>query len=122
MNFVPRIHEARQLASFRPLNTQGVSSMIDISDGLSRDLTHLTANAELDSSLIPIHEDAVKLSATDGIPPLEHALNDGEDHELLFTSALRPPLGARIGKVTESGGIRLDGKPLVVKGWEHSLK
>jgi hypothetical protein len=27
----------------------------------------------------------------------------------------------RIGKVTQSGGILLDGKPLPVKGWEHSL-
>ena len=121
MTFAPRIHEARQLASFRPLNTQGVSSMIDISDGLSRDLRHLTANAEIDSKLIPIHGDAEELSRKDGVSSIEHALHDGEDHELLFTSALRPPLGIRVGTVTDSGGILLDGKPLPAKGWEHPL-
>jgi thiamine-monophosphate kinase len=121
MSFTPRIHEARQLASFRPMNTQGVTAMIDISDGLSRDLRHLVANAEIDSVLVPIHPDAVELAKRDGMSPLEHALHDGEDYELLFTAGLRPPLGVRIGKVTQSGGILVDGKPLPVKGWEHSL-
>ncbi len=121
MDFPPRIHEARQLASFRPMNTQGVSSMIDISDGLSRDLRHLTANAELDSNAIPIHADAVELAKRDGETALEHALHDGEDHELLFTAALRPPLGMRIGTVTQGGGILLDGKALPAKGFEHSI-
>jgi thiamine-monophosphate kinase len=121
MTFSPRIHEARQLASFKPMNTQGVSSMIDISDGLSHDLRHLTANAELDSSAIPIHPDAVELANKDGVSALEHALYDGEDHELLFTSTLRPPLGTRIGTVMESGGIVLNGKEIPAKGWEHSI-
>ena len=84
MTFEPRVFLAREIAK-----KNRAHAMIDISDGLSRDLAQICemsgVGALIDASLIPIHADAVKLSQQDGRPPLEHALHDGEDHELLFT-------------------------------------
>jgi thiamine-monophosphate kinase len=128
LTFTPRIREARALAS-----VGCVSSMIDLSDGLSRDLGHICRQSGVGAVVIaeqvPIHDDVRRLSA-DRMSALEHALHDGEDHELLFTAGQRPPLPAgidchHIGFVTEAPGIFLQsgGKqsPLVPRGWEHLL-
>ena len=62
--------------------------MLDISDGLSRDLKRLCdcsgVGAVIDADRVPIHADARKMN--DARTPLEHALHDGEDHELLFAA------------------------------------
>src|SRR5580700_2558865 len=83
LTFEPRVKLGREIA---PVAT----TMIDISDGLSRDLTHICkgsgVGAIIESSLVPIHADAVELCGRDRVPALDHALNDGEDYELLFTS------------------------------------
>jgi thiamine-monophosphate kinase len=139
MNFAPRIVEARTLA-----RTGMITSMIDISDGLSRDLGHLCeesrVGAVIDAARVPIHQDAHD-SRGDGRTPLERALHDGEDHELLFTcSTHAEPLLERIlaeqtgdvldlieiGQITaEPGMFLLDARgeksPLVVQGWEHTF-
>lgn len=138
MNFVPRVREAHALG-----RAGGVTAMIDISDGLSRDLAHICAEssvgAVIRSSQIPIHDDAMNMK--DDYTPLEHALHDGEDYEILFTwtgeaidypKSLRfPELGGtrceltRIGMITGVPGVFLenDGQitPLRPKGWEHSF-
>jgi thiamine-monophosphate kinase len=129
MTFAPRVVLARQLA-----RDYRLTAMIDVSDGLSRDLGHLCweshVGAVVDAALLPIHDDARVLSARDGRPPLEHALHDGEDHELLFTSPDPIPadLATRIGRTTADhpGEILLrtaDGVATALKpqGWEHSL-
>jgi thiamine-monophosphate kinase len=126
MNFEPRVHLARQLAQSARL-----SSMIDLSDGLSRDLRNICrcsgVGAILDADAIPIHPDAV-ITAKDGRTPLEHALHDGEDYELLLTCPLPViPLPGlyKIGVITADTGIFLrDGtaqKPLEPLAWEHPL-
>ena len=65
--------------------------MIDLSDGLSRDLRHICreshVGAAVHSSEIPIHPDADMLSRQTCRYPIEHALHDGEDYELLFTTS-----------------------------------
>jgi thiamine-monophosphate kinase len=57
LKFVPRIHEARMLAS-----RHEVHSMIDISDGLASDLAHICrasgVGAEVVANDVPIHPDA----------------------------------------------------------------
>ena len=60
--------------------------------------------------------------------PLEHALSDGEDYELLFvTRALlsTSASGILIGRTTVEPGARLrtaSGEiPLTPQGWEHGL-
>jgi thiamine-monophosphate kinase len=132
MDFTPRVFEAQQL-----VRTGAVTAMIDLSDGLSRDLRHICRSsgvgAVIDASAIPVHDDAIAMRR-DGRSPLEHALHDGEDYELLFTCAggevdFRVPTGSSpprlIGRITPGPDITLlsDGRqsPLEPKGWEHTF-
>ena len=91
LTFTPRIDLGHTLAaSCRP------SAMMDLSDGLTRDLPrllgHAGVGATLDAAAIPVHDDARRLAAKSGRDPLWHALNDGEDYELLFAAdAMRSP-------------------------------
>lgn len=81
LDFTPRVFEALRLASI-----VHVHAMIDISDGLARDLHHLCDESQCGAVLyeerIPISPAVYTLQ--DGKSPLEHALGDGEDFELLF--------------------------------------
>jgi thiamine-monophosphate kinase len=124
MSFVPRVNEARMLAK-----AVGISAMIDISDALSRDLARIcqqsNVGAVIDAAEVPIHADAIELAYKSGKAPLEHALHDGEDHELLFTCPTRPPVGTLIGRITADRSVLIekDGKTelLSAKGWDYSL-
>jgi thiamine-monophosphate kinase len=124
MTFEPRVRLGRDLAS------RGVASaMIDLSDGLSRDLGHICnlsgVGAVVDAMAVPIHADVMRLPAG-GHTPLEHAMNDGEDYELLFTSATSLGTEAmRIGRIVAERGVWLERdarrEPLEPAGWEHGL-
>ena len=129
LSFTPRVNEAIAIAKTCPIN-----AMIDISDGLSSDLnricTQSKAGALIESAKIPISEDAKNTA-----DPLNSALNDGEDFELLFTLSAqdyekvmdtRPISTAitKIGQVTDTGKMQLimpDGKEedLLPKGYDH---
>ncbi len=114
----PRVREAIALHGAVDLH-----AMIDLSDGLSSDLSHILEEsgglgATLDASRIPIHADAERMAERTGKPPLAHALDDGEDFELCFAvdteSARRleanPPEGVvvyRIGVLESRPGLRL---------------
>lgn len=126
MTFTPRVTEARALAA-----TGAITAMIDLSDGLSRDLAHICRESNVGAVLydhqIPVHDDAIEMRR-DGHSPLEHALHDGEDYELLYTTreVIADALpGICIGSTTAEPGIRLRTKagdiPLEPKGWEHTL-
>jgi thiamine-monophosphate kinase len=149
MTFEPKVEVGRTLALIK-----SVSAMIDLSDGLSRDLAHICresgVGALVDAWEIPVHEDAVEMRR-DGHSPLEHALHDGEDYELLFTAPHQPFAGTfnlhlggedyellfttpgsagagvfRIGLVTSMKEIVLaqrDGsmEPLEPKSWQHTF-
>lgn len=75
LRFMPRIKEARFLVTHFKL-----SSMIDISDGLLQDLSHILKDSGVGAVLyeksIPVHRDARSF---------KEALSMGEDFELLFT-------------------------------------
>jgi thiamine-monophosphate kinase len=89
--------------------------------------------AEVVEEQVPVHDDATEMRKG-ARTPLEHALHDGEDYELLFT--LEPAAWARvvanrlnvsvIGRITATPGVwlrRRDGtrEALEAKGWEHTL-
>ena len=134
VRFMPRVKEARAIA-------RGYSphAMMDISDGLSSDLAHIavesSVGAVVEEALIPISRDARKMSKKDGRSPAEHALDDGEDFELLITMSekdatrllKRAPFDTkltRIGRIVKGGELRVraaDGKERALQpgGYEH---
>jgi len=138
LDFEPRLAEARWLAEHFAIH-----AMIDVSDGLAGDLRHLVnagaIAAELLASSVPISRAAREAAraGNSAKPPLQAALSDGEDFELLFTVASRdavPLLDAWkkdfpkvkltcIGKIKQGKGISIrtkDGlQPLAAHGYEH---
>lgn len=138
LDFEPRVREALLLAERYTLHAG-----IDTSDGLSLDLWRLAqesgCGAVLDLKAVPVAADAHRLAAqrADGSTPLEHALADGEDFELLL--AVPPesaqqmladqPLGVpltAIGRFVAEPGLwarQPDGgqSPLTPRGWEHAF-
>ncbi len=103
------------------------TSLIDISDGLSSDLTHILESsgvgARLTAETIPIDPAIFDFTQFAG-RELELALNGGEDFEMLFTAkaektAVALDLGFhQIGEITNNAG-RLE---LVGEGQVRSLK
>jgi thiamine-monophosphate kinase len=101
LRFEPRIAEGRFLAE------NGVSAMIDISDGLSGDLTRICeesgarfkVGADIATEAVPVSKSARRLAKLEGKGAdraLHHALHDGEDFELMFI--VRPNRWKRIVK------------------------
>ena len=88
------------------------TAMIDISDGLSSDLTHLCeeshAGALIHSSSLPIDTDVSTLCGRRALDPLMLALHGGEDFELLFT--VRPEDTARLPKRVDGVTVSLIGE------------
>src|SRR5262249_28267856 len=84
LDFTPRVREALALHAAAPLH-----ALIDVSDGLAADVGHICAEsrcgAVLRAESIPVS--AAARSLDDGRSPLEHALADGEDFELVCAVA-----------------------------------
>ena len=112
LKFEPRVKEALKIAKMVTLH-----SMIDLSDGLSSDLNRICrqsgVGAVIDAKLIPISKDARRSRS-----PLNSALNDGEDFELLFTLSEKncgkllskwdePLVITCIGRITVSRKLRI---------------
>lgn len=134
INPIPRVETAQRIA-----DSGMATAMMDISDGLAKDLHRLCSasgvGAQIEFSTLPTDD---KLN-----PALEQfdrnvrdaVLHGGEDYELLFTAkpftnfdALSADLGlqfTQIGVITDArGGVRLveaDGEIglLSVGGWDH---
>jgi thiamine-monophosphate kinase len=128
----PRV-EWGALLSERGLAT----SLIDLSDGLSSDLSHVCresgVGARLEAASLPL-DPLLTQTKVDADEALRLALDGGEDFELLFTASPRQAARlprevdgvpvTRVGEVTaERGKIRLvrEGRatPLKPGGFEH---
>ncbi len=133
LDFTPRVREALRLASLVTLH-----AMIDLSDGLAADLAKLCAESRCGAVLwaesIPLSEAARCLG--DARSPLDHALGDGEDFELLF--AVRAEVGRKLLREQPIPGLNLvaigecvqqglwleqkgQRQPLDPVGWTHAL-
>lgn len=124
LRFIPRIKEARFL-----VKNYKVNAMIDISDGLCQDLSHILKESKVGAV---IFETALPLSKE--ARNLKDALYSGEDFELLFTMPLNSakkllkknrthfkPIGVIVEK---KFGLRLVGKgaretKIESKGYRH---
>ncbi len=135
---IPRVLEAKAL-----MQTGGVTSAIDISDGLSSELNHLSKASglhfEIEENKIPFANGLEEASLKNGVSAMEIALHGGEDYELLVTvspSQIEKAIGAvrsmgtkltAIG-IVKSGTARVslkksDGSYVQIqpKGWKHLL-
>ena len=125
-----------RLAAGARLVALGAHALMDLSDGLARDLPRLLeaggVGAVVDLDALPLAPDLAGLSRDRA---LAAAVGEGEDYELLAALSPRaasralddPVLAAtgltRIGRVVAAPGLgwRLDGRavPAPAAGWEH---
>jgi thiamine-monophosphate kinase len=112
LDFTPRLREAAWL-----VNNRRITAMMDLSDGLAKDLPRLAQMSgvgfELNRDSLPCSEGST----------LEQAIGDGEDYELLFTSSddFKPAWRkkfpeleiTRIGTLLKGAGDSIEG------GWDH---
>ncbi|RKY02492.1 thiamine-phosphate kinase [Candidatus Poribacteria bacterium] len=131
----PRVRAARELASRRL-----VSSMIDVSDGLSSEVNHICrmsgVGALIEAERIPISDQLRRFCELTGRSALDLALNGGEDYELLFTFReerlaeieevferldLRLSIIGRITPPGEGVSVEIEGekRPLLPGGFDH---
>ena len=107
--------------------------VIDLSDGLAKDLHRLCdasgVGAVLETRRLPLAPGARPLAQALGTDSLGLALGGGEDYVLLFTlpDGMEPPdaLGCRrVGRITRGRSVQLlddSGSlgPLEAQGWDH---
>ncbi len=128
-----------RIAFGRELHGLGATALMDISDGLAWDLYRLArasaVRIRLNMADLPVHRDALRLARSTHAEVWEHALHDGEDHELVATIApaawsrasavKRRRLGSVIGRVVRGAGLELDFGDRRVEwnpsmgGWKH---
>jgi thiamine-monophosphate kinase len=132
----PHLREGRFLAK-RP----GTHAAIDVSDGLSSDLGHITeqsaVGAILYADMIPVSSSLQNFCDRFDFDPVDFALSGGEDYTLLCTTAEENADETahkyektfkrrlfRIGKITADRRVEIiyaDGKskPIIPAGWDH---
>jgi len=136
------LRPAARVGEGQTLAQSGATAMMDVSDGLAKDLGRLCEASEVRAAVV-LDDVPVALSLKEladvlpDVEPLALALEGGEDYELLATlpptavrraaSKLAERFGTQltdIGEIREGRGlvaIESDGKerPLEPRGWDH---
>jgi thiamine-monophosphate kinase len=132
----PRLDEAGAL-----IREMEITSMIDISDGLTSEIKHLCEESILGCLVfeesIPVSEETSLWALKKGAPPVQFAMESGEEYELLFTvdrnilnrmdrgsSSTEIPTFSIIGEMKpRDDGIKIrkdsEIRPLTIGGWDH---
>lgn len=132
-DFPRHFHPVPRLAVGEFLRARRIpTSMIDLSDGLSTDLSHICEESGVGAEIVAGEIPRARVGRRGEPVDLKLALHGGEDYELLFTAPVRrrvPPsiAGVRvtaIGRVTRQRRVILQGSTgasqvLKPQGWEH---
>ena len=121
----PLVAAGRILAKAR-----GVTALMDVSDGLARDLSRLVGpgqGAELELEEAGLHPEVRKYCREKGLDAVEQTVRGGEDYGLVGAArrsameALREALPGvrRIGVVGGAPGIWVNGEPFTASGFDH---
>lgn len=127
----PEIHiDAGLILARAACNAQRSPALMDVSDGLARDIPRLLGKDLGAEILLPealLHPEVIAYAREHGYSPVREALLGGEEYALLGSCPpdLLPAIHAAlpglqsIGTVTEGGDILCNGAPLPKAGFDH---
>jgi thiamine-monophosphate kinase len=132
-DFPRHFHPVPRLALGKFLRARGIpTAMIDLSDGLSTDLSHICEQSRVGAEIVADNIPRARVGRKREQVDLKLALHGGEDYELLFTAPARRRVPAsidgvrvtNIGRITRARGVILRGstgatQALKPQGWEH---
>lgn len=111
------------------LNAAGVKGLMDVSDGLARDLPRFLGpdmGADITLKTDQLNGNVITFSESIGVDPLETAILGGEDYALLgavspfeMGKAQSVPGFTPIGTVTKTPGLTVDGTAFTAPGFDH---
>lgn len=107
-----------------------VMAMMDLSDGLARDLPRLLGpdlGAELELTESMLHPEVIAFCRAHGLEALDEAVLGGEEYGLLGLGLASDLLDRQktwpdlliIGRVSGQPGLRLNGRPFTRSGFDH---
>lgn len=125
----PRLAEGLALAQIVTEDGPAVSGLMDVSDGLARDLPRFLGPYGADISLNgdQLHPEVAAYFSARGEDPVEAALLGGEDYALLASASQERlplvlaalPQARVIGTVSAEPGVRLNSGAVLRQGFDH---
>lgn len=125
----PQLEGGLALAQITTPDGPAITGLMDVSDGLARDLPRLLGplGAELSMGLEALHPEVAGFFTARGEDPVEAAVLGGEDYALIacvpqkrlpYVLAVLPQARV-IGRVSSTPGVRINGGPVLLPGFDH---